>query len=204
MATLEHEQLLGGRAASVGDAHVFAAATGRRAWMLRLAGVVAGVLALGWLAALGLALLGALAFPGALPGAKAGGSAPDSVPSDPLRVVPAQQAPGSPAAAFPRGEGLARPVAPTTLSDARTAVTRVVSTRRPVTPLATTAPAVPAPVEAPAAPRQSSGRRGRTAPPGQTRRDQPRPRRAFGSGDTPAVTSTTPPGQAGSRAPNKG
>ncbi len=204
MATLEHEQLLGGRAASAGDTHVFAAATGRRARVLLLAGVVAGVLALGWLAALGLALLGARGFPGALPGAKA--DAPDSVPSHPFRVVPArsgQRAPGFPAASSP-GNGLTQPAARTTRTDARAVAASVVSFRRPAAPPAATAPAVPAPVEAPAARQRGWGRGGRTMPPGQTRRDQPPPHGGVRSGNTPAVTRTTPPGQAGSHAPNKG
>ncbi len=153
MATLEHEQVLCGRAA-----HVFAAATGRRARVLRMTGIAAGVLAVGWLAALGLALFGAGAFPGALPGIKTHG--PASAPSHPVRSTPvrgAARVPGFPAAGASSGIRRAPP-----------ARTTAVSARRPVAPVAAAAPAAPAQASAPSG--QGWARRGWTAPPGQTRR----------------------------------
>src|SRR5438046_7851757 len=68
MATVEYGNgTTRGPIERAGDAHVFAAASGRRAGVLRAAGIVAGVLALAWLAALALSLLGAGALPGLLP-----------------------------------------------------------------------------------------------------------------------------------------
>src|SRR5437660_10619550 len=70
MATVEYGNgTTRGPIERAGDPHVFAAATGRRAGVLRAVGIVAGVLALAWLAALALSLLGARTLPGLLPGA---------------------------------------------------------------------------------------------------------------------------------------
>ena len=187
MATLEHEQLLP-RRAGVAHEHVFVSHDGRRQRILRAAGVVAGGLALVWLAALGLSLAGSTRLPGlSLQAAK------HSVPAR----APAQAVAPAPPAAHARALALAptpRP-APTL---------RHVAPRRAAVHVAPTA-AAPArvppaghrvrtatvtPAHAATAPQRGWARRGWTAPPGQTRRTDPGSR-GSGRPSGAAVTGTT-------------
>jgi uncharacterized protein (DUF58 family) len=178
MATVEY----GNRTAP--DPHVFAAATGRRAGVLRAVGIVAGVLALAWLAALALSLLGAGTLPGLLPGAAHRGlphrlQSPAAARKVPVPVRPKE---------------LARPVARTAPPATATAANASYSHAGSVV----TAPAAPAPAAAPQAPPsrgQGWAHRGWSAPPGQTRK-------GTGNGRKQADPAT-PPGQSGSDVPPK-
>jgi hypothetical protein len=186
MATFEHEQLRTGQAfAPTRDAHVFAAATGRRAGLLRAVGIAAGVLSLAWLAALALSLLGAGSLPGLLPGA-----------AD--HVLPQRhQSPsaGRTVAALVRQRLLARPGAraahPATAAVSKGSLSS--HSASVVTAPVTTAPAAPTPTS------QGQGwvRRGWSAPPGRTRRSQPQA--AHGKQQTDGTKPT--PGQSGSHVP---
>jgi len=184
MATLEHR----GRAiAPVSDPHVFAAATGRRAGVLRAAGIAAGVLALAWLAALALSLLGAGSLPGLLPGAA-------------HRVLQQRhQSPsaGRPAQAPVRQQQFDRPAARAAHPATATASNASDSSHNASVAIAPVTSAPPAL----ASRGQGWTRRGWSAPPGQTRRTQPPASR----GKKQADATTTPPGQSDSHvAPKKG
>ena len=169
MATLEHEQPIRRAPARPREHHVFVSAGGRRQRALRAAGLVAGTLALVWLVALGLALAGSTRLPG-LP-------VPDGKP------VAALKAPAGSIKAL----GHFRPFARATR--ALTATPRQHEPRRAAAPARATAPAraiQPSPRVAPASttpttriaatPTQGWVRRGWTAPPGQTKRNEPMPR----------------------------
>jgi hypothetical protein len=191
MAALEHEQpVVDGRPAAARDPHVFAAPTRRRARALQLGALCAAVLSLAWLAALGVALIGADALPGVLPAAKAS-PAPRPAPIGPLergaaRSVP-RAAPSHRSAASRREiQAAAAPAVPAQAT-AQASVT-VASPAAPVAP--PSAPAAP-----PAAPRQGWARRGWTAPPGHVKPDRAPPRGGDGG-------SGPPPGQSGSHARN--
>jgi hypothetical protein len=208
MATLEHEQqLFRRRSAPAGDPHVFAAPNGRRARILGLGGVCAGVLALGWLAALGLAMVGAGGSLGVLPGAKHDGRAADGMPAHRaafLDMASARPTPRPGASPIGRRQ-FPRQRSETTRVPAPAAGSAVVSAKdRPVASPAAAPQALPPP-KAAATPRQGWARQGRTAPPGQMKREQPPPRGGGHSGETPAATSTTPtPGQGSSHGSKKG
>jgi hypothetical protein len=195
MATLEHEQpLLTAPHRAAGDRHVFAAATGRRASALRLAGICVATVSLVWLGALAFALLGAGAIPGVLPVAKARNAAPRAA----TPRVPAPRA--APARVLRRASGTRRRLTPAAPGELRTAVApaqapahmRVVSARAPVTS--------PAAAPVPAAPRQGWARHGWTAPPGRVKRDQAPPRAVGGQRGNAVDPSQTPGGQSGSHA----
>lgn len=184
MAAFEHERPLpGGRPAAARDPHVFAAPTRRRARALQFGALCSAVLALAWIAALAVALLGADALPGALPAAKASPAARPApigaTERSAARSVP-DAAPGRRSAALRREIKVA---AAPERATARASVT-VASPAAPVAP-----PAAPAPAAPPAAPRQGWARRGWAAPPGHVKPD-----RAAGK-----VSGTTP-GQSGSHA----
>jgi hypothetical protein len=190
MTTLEQEQPFLGRAALE---HVFASATGRRARFMRVAGGGAGVLAVAWLVALGLAILGAAGIPDALRGAKGQAPAPARATNraEVSRVVRTHRealAPPAPAAAPLRRHGQA----PTTAPASRTAAGTAAPVERSVASSA--AAATPAP-------QKGWARRGWTAPPGQTK-TKPRPRRDSSSTDSPAANVSH--GQSGSHSPPKG
>jgi hypothetical protein len=186
MATVEYGSRTTRRPiAPAGDPHVFAAATGRRAGVLRAVGIVAGVLALAWLAALALSLLGAGTLPGLLPGAahRVDQQRHRSPPSVRPATVPVRQ------------RELARPV--TRVSRPATATASHASSSHSATVVSV--PVTPAPAAAPpqAPPSRGQGwtRRGRSAPPGQTR---------AGTGNGRKLADpTTPPGQSGSHVPPK-
>lgn len=192
MATLEHE-LTGQAIAPASDPHVFAAATGRRAGVLRVVGLAAGVLALAWLAALALSLLGAGSLPGLLPEAAHGvlSQRHESPPSG--RPTPA------PAPA--RQQQLVRPAARVVRSAAATTATAEKASashsHAVVTAPVTPAPAAPTPAQGSRG--QGWARRGWSAPPGQTHRSQPPA--AHGKKQTDGTK--TPPGQSASHAPPK-
>lgn len=196
MATLEHEQpLLSGPQRATSDRHVFAAATGRRAGALRLAGICVATLSLVWLGALAIALLGAGPGPGILPAATALSVAPRA-------AAPHVRAPrAAPARVLRRAWGALRSVTPAAPERVlRTAVAvaqaptpvRAVSARAPVTP-----PAAP---PAPAAAGQGWTRHGWTAPPGRVKHDQPPSRRAGGHSGDAADSTRIPGGQSGAHA----
>jgi hypothetical protein len=193
MTTLEQEQPFLGPAT---PEHVFASANGRRARFMRVAGSGAGVLALGWLVALGLAILGAASIPGALPGASEPASRPArAVPradtSRPVHGQRATRALRAPVAAQPlRHHAVAAVALPSTA-----AARRLSPPERSVAPSAPAAP--PAPV-ATASSRQGWARHGWKAPPGQTR-TKPDRRRAD---PTTAVDGSH--GKSGSHSPPKG
>lgn len=206
MAIFEHEQqLVGRRSAPAGDPRVFAAPNGRRARILGLGGVCAGVVALGWLAALGLAMVGAGGSLGVLPGAKHEGRAPDGMPAHTAAFLDVARARPTPR---PGASPIGRRQFPhqrseTTQVPAPAARSAVVSAQdRPVASLAA-APQGLLPPKAAATPRQGWARQGRTAPPGQMKRKQPPPRGGRRGGDTRAATSATP-GQGSSHGSKKG
>jgi hypothetical protein len=164
------------------DPHVFAAATGRRAGVLRAVGIVAGVLALAWLAALALSLLGAGTLPGLLPGAAHRG-----LPHRLQSPAAARKAP------VPvRQNELARPVDRT----ARPATATASNVSSSPGASVVTTPVTPAPAAPQAPPSRGQGwvRRGWSAPPGQTRK---------GTGSGKKADPTMPPGQSGSNVPPK-
>jgi len=185
MATVEYGNgTTRGPIERAGDPHVFAAASGRRAGVLRAVGIVAGVLALAWLAALALSLLGAATLPGLLPGAS------HPVLSERHKAPPA----GRPTQVPIRHTEPVRTIAWTSRNATATASNVSSSHSAP----RVTAAVTPAPAAAPQAPTsrgQGWAQRGLSAPPGQTRkgtgngRKQPDP--------------TTPPGHSGSHVPPK-
>jgi hypothetical protein len=196
MTTLEQEQPFLGPAA---PEHVFASANGRRARFMRVAGGGAGVLAVAWLVALGLAILGAAGIPGALRGAKGQASAAARATNraEVSRVVRTHRgALASPtsAAAAPRRHGQASTTAPAS----RPAPGPAAPVERSV---ASSAAVAPTAAVTTAAPRKGWARRGWTAPPGQTK-TKPRPRRDGSSTDSPAANVSH--GQSGSHSPPKG
>jgi hypothetical protein len=184
MATLEHEQLGAGQAiAPTRESHVFAAATGRRAGVLRALGIAAGVLALAWLAALALSLLGAGSLPGLLPEAVHRGLPQRHQSPSAGRTAPARV----------RQRLLARPAA-RAVHPATAAASKASSHSSSVV----TAPVTPAPA-ASASRRQGWVRRGWSAPPGQMRRSQP----PAPQGKKQTDGTKTPPGQSDSHVPPK-
>jgi hypothetical protein len=196
MATVRLEQpLLPGPQRAAGDRYVFAAATGRRAHALRLAGICVATLSLAWLGALAIALLGAGAVPGVLPAAKAGSVAPRA-------AAPRVRAPrAAPAPVLRRAWGAQRRVTPAAPGRGlRTAVAvaqapargRVVSARAPVTP--------PAARPAPAMAGQGWARHGWTVPPGRVKHDQAPPRAAGDHSGDAADTTRTSGGPSGTHA----
>jgi hypothetical protein len=196
MTTLEQEQPFLGPAA---PEHVFASANGRRARFMRVAGGGAGLLAVAWLVALGLAILGAAGIPDGLRGAKS--QAPTAARatnraevSPVVRTHRAALAPPAPAVAPPRRHGQAPTTAPASRPPTGTAapVARSVASSAAVAPTAAVTTA---------APRKGWARRGWTAPPGQTK-TKPRPRRDGSSTDSPAANVSH--GQSGSHSPPKG
>jgi hypothetical protein len=197
MTTLEQEQPFLGPAA---PEHVFASANGRRARFVRVAGGGAGVLAVAWLVALGLAILGAAGIPDTLRGAKSQAPAAARATNRAevfRRVVRTHRgalAPQAPAAAPPRRHGQA----PTTAPAARPAPGTAAPVKRSV---ASSAAVAPTAAVTTAAPRKGWARRGWTAPPGQTK-TKPRPRRDGSSTDSPAANVSH--GQSGSHSPPKG
>jgi hypothetical protein len=172
---------------------VFAAPNGRRARILGLGGVCAGVLALGWLAALGLAMVGAGGSLGMLPGAKHDALAPDGMPAHRATFLDMASARPTPR---PGVSPIGRRQFPHQRSEATqgpapAARSAVVSAQdRPVASPAA-APQGLLPPKAAATPRQGWARQGRTAPPGQMKRKQPPSHRGRHSGDTRAATCTT-------------
>ena len=170
MATLEHEQLRDARARPH-ERHVFVSHDGRRQRLLRGAGLVAAVFALAWLAALALALVGDTSLPALrLPATRH--DAPARATSAPPRHSTAiHQAASTP-----------RPLQPERATAPASAARPAAPAPRPAThpaPAASVAPV--APTQTAVTPQRGWGRRGWTAPPGQARRSQPRPR---GSGQS--------------------
>ncbi len=196
MTTLEQEQPFLGPAA---PEHVFASANGRRARFVRVAGGGAGVLAVAWLVALGLAILGAAGIPDTLRGAKsqAPAAARATNRAEVSRFVRTHRgapAPPARAAAPARRHGQA----PTTAPASRPARNTAAPVKRSV---ASSAAVAPTAAVTTAAPRKGWARRGWTAPPGQTK-TKPRPRRDGSSTDSPAANVSH--GQSGSHSPPKG
>jgi hypothetical protein len=186
MATVEYGNRTTRRPiAPAGDPHVFAAATGRRAGVLRAVGIAAGVLALAWLAALALSLLGAGTLPGLLPGAAHRGLPHRLQSPATVRKVPVPV----------RQEKLARPVIRASRPATATASSASSSHSAPVATASGTPPPAAAPLQAPPSRGQGWTRRGWGAPPGQTRK-------GTGNGRKQA-DPTTPPGQSDSHVPPK-
>jgi hypothetical protein len=193
MATLEHEQLLPGARAGVADEHVFVSHDGRRQRIVRAASLVAGGLALVWLAALGLALAGSTRLPGLpLPAAKE--SVPAPAPAQVVAPVPSAPRARAHAPAPTRPAPVVRPIVerPATVHLAP----RMASAPAPAAPAvhrSRAAAVTPAPPPAPAAtaPQRGWERRGWTAPPGQTRRTDPASRGSGHSSDAGASGTTT-------------
>jgi hypothetical protein len=170
MATLEHEQICGGRE-RLPEAHVFVSPGGRRQRVLRSAGVVAGALALVWLVALGLAMAGSTRLPdlplleGKRVAARDALAAATSTPKhSQIRVRAARATTVTPRHRKPRHGGAASsPVESTTPATAISYPTPQV-TASPLT--------------------RGWARRGLTTPPGQTKRNEPTPRALDRSTDT--------------------
>jgi hypothetical protein len=186
MATLEHELTRGGQARPR-EQHVFVSTGGRRQRALRAAGVVAGALALVWLVALGLALAGSTRLPG-LP-------VPDAKP------VAASYASAALTTALEHSRPLARATRPPTATPrldelrraaAPTGTARATAPARAVQPAPRGAPvaATTSTIQIAATPTQGWVRRGWTAPPGQTKRNEPTLRGTGRSTDS-GTTSTT-------------
>jgi hypothetical protein len=203
MAALERTIRVGQAIGPASERHVFAAATARRARVLWALGIGAGVLALAWLVALGLAVLGAGTLPGVLPADAA----------RPAHRAPAHRAPAhrAPAQQFTYSKGRRPAQVPARPQHPAPQATRP-GKRAPSTAAASSTPAAfvaPAPVATPQAPAsrgQGWARSGWNAPPGRARRTQPPPGKGAGLSKRQADTSTTTtaPGQSGSHSPKKG
>jgi hypothetical protein len=192
MAAFEHEQPFpDGRPAAACDPHVFATPTRRRARALQLGALCAAVLSLAWIAALGVALLGADALPGVLPAAKAS-PAPRPAPIGPLERGAARSVPR---AAPGRSSAASR-------SEIRAVAVPTAPAQATVTASATAASPAAAPVAPPAASRQGWARRGWTAPPGHVRPDRAPPRGGEGGNGAAGDVSGTRAGQSGSHERN--
>jgi hypothetical protein len=204
MATLEHEQRpLGGPSAPAHDRQVFAAADGRRARIVGVTGVGAGALAVGWLVALGLALLGAGAVPGALPGAPHVRHAP-TARTNRVAAAHVSRTRPTPHAAVPAAARQMTAPSRAQAPHARTPAARPTVVPAPSSIVAPAA-AARAPAQGQAPPSRGWTRRGWTQPPGQTRRDRPSPRgggRSAHVATAPAMSS--PPGHGGSHGSKKG
>lgn len=171
MATLEHEQPIRRGPAPPREHHVFVSVDGRRQRALRTAGLVAGGLALVWLMALGLALAGSTRLPGLpVPDVKpldardvSSGSTPTSAPASRARahVAPARTV-------TPRRHEPRRAAASASPGRA-TAPARAIPPATRVAPVAATTPTT----GTVSTPTQGWAQRGWTAPPGQTRRNEP-------------------------------
>jgi hypothetical protein len=178
MATLEHRHsILARRLPPPREEHVFAADDGRRARIVRLAGLGTAAVALVWLAALGAAMLGAERLPGvSLPSVK-----------QVHRVSDTETRQRSPFVHPPVGRPAARAAAPRHgRSEPRRLTTQAGRVQRaapmpaillspaPDAPPRAShpGPLAPAPAEAPSPPHQGWARRGWTAPPGQAKRDE--------------------------------
>jgi hypothetical protein len=186
MATVEHEQPIPRGPSRPLDHHVFVSAGGRRQSALRAAGFVAGALALVWLVALGLALAGSTRLPGLpVPGVKPA-AVPDvsAAPTTALKHSRAlARAARAPSVAPPHRE--LRRAAPSTRTRAPARATQPAPT---VAPVASTPPTIQT---ATATPTQGWTRRGWTAPPGQTKRNEPTPRATGRPTDSTTTTGTT-------------
>jgi len=185
MATLEHEQPIGGKPSRPLEHHVFVSLGGRRQSALRAGGLVAGALALVWLVALGLALAGSTRLPG-LPvrEAKPVGARDVSAASSATAARRALAGPTPVRAAMPRSHELRRATAPADVAPAKAA--RSIPPATGVVPAASTTPAA----GTAATPTQGWSRRGWTVPPGQTKRSERTPRGTGRPTDT-GTTSTT-------------
>jgi hypothetical protein len=215
MATLEQlHSILARGLPPPREQHVFAAEDGRRARVVRLAGLGTAAFALVWLAALGVAMLGA----GRLPGV------PLPSVEQVHRVSDAAMRQRSPFVRPRAGRAAARTAAPRLgRSEAQRLIARTDRVQRaaptptipsspapadppPASHLAPLAPApAPAPAQTPSAPQQGWARRGSTAPPGQAKRDESVPRGHPGHAGTPATPNTiatSPPGA--TKSPKKG
>jgi hypothetical protein len=179
MGILESDGLPGLRAQ---ERHVFVSHDGRRQRVLRIVGMVAGVLALAWLAALGLALGGGTSLPLLrAPGAK------QDAPKHAASAQPRHSHAIRQATAHPHARPL-RPE-PATLHDSAAppaAPAPALGTTRPA-PAVPVTPAVPV-QPTPVTTQRGWARRGWTAPPGQAIRSAPTPR---GRGHSKNPTTTT-------------
>jgi hypothetical protein len=211
MATLEQlHSNLARRLPPPREQHVFAADDGRRARVVRLAGLGTAALVLVWLAALGVAMLGA----GRLPGV------PLPSVEQVHRVSDAAMRQRSPFVRPRAGRAAARTAAPRLgRSEAQRLIARTDRVQRAApTPTIPSSPApadpppaahpealAPAPAQTPSAPQQGWARRGWTAPPGQAKQDESVPRGHPGRTGTPATSNTiatSPPGA--TKSPKKG
>ena len=182
MATLEHEQICGGRE-RLPEAHVFVSPGGRRQRVLRSAGVVAGALALVWLVALGLAMAGSTRLPdlplleGKRVAARDTLAAATSAPKhSQIRVRAARATAVTPRHGKQRHGGAASsPVE-------STAPATAISYPTPAAPSASVTSTTPQVTASPLT--RGWARRGLTTPPGQTKRNEPTPRALDRSTDT--------------------
>jgi hypothetical protein len=155
---------------------VFVASDGRRARRLRLAASAIAVLALLWLAALAVGMLGFGRLPGlSTPLGRIGGAdKAQSERSESRSPTPARSEPRS-ADLIVAPERSGRPSASQQSARGRAAVKR--ANAKPAARRPRTTPPAPAvqPQPAPPPPQQGWARHGRPAPPGYTRRTQPQP-----------------------------
>jgi hypothetical protein len=190
MATLEDEHLFRAARARPREQHVFVSRGGRRQRLLRAGGLGAGALALAWLTALGLAMAGSTRLPG-LPAPAAADATPARPASDTASASRSHtgvvsRRPSSAVASRPVQTRPSRGAAVEADATAPTAPTPVLPASRPA-PAASFAPAAP-PAQARVTPQQGWARNGWTAPPGQTKRNEPIPR---GRGHSVGATATT-------------
>jgi hypothetical protein len=181
---------------------VFVASDGRRARRLRLAASAIAVLALLWLAALAVGMLGFGRLPGlATPLGRIGGAdKAQSERSESRSPTSARSEPRS-ADLIVAPERSGRPSASQRSARGRAAVKRAnanAAARRPRTtpPAPGVQPVQPQP--APPPPQQGWARHGRPAPPGYTRRTQPQPAppptgQASAPGQAKKAVTATPP-----------
>jgi hypothetical protein len=196
MAVLEQEHgILGPRPRSPIERNVFAADGARRTWLLRLAGLGTAALSFVWLAALGVAMLGA-------------GRLPD-VPLSDAQVPRVSEATTNEESLFARP---GRPVPQSavtalSLSRALRASAQAAAERAPgpaVLPKADPLPSEPARPPEPSTSHQGWARRGWTAPPGQAKRHEPVPRGRSAHTDSATTNTTATTKQGSPHGPKKG
>jgi hypothetical protein len=195
MATLEQlHSNLARRLPPPREQHVFAADDGRRARVVRLAGLGTAALVLVWLAALGVAMLGAGRLPGvSLPSAKQVHRVSDAVMRQRSPFVRPRAGRPTARTAAPRvGRSEAQRLIAQADRVQRASPTSAIasSPAAALLPAAHLAPLAPAPAQTPSAPQQGWAWRGWTAPPGQAKQDESVPRGHPRRTDSPATPNT--------------
>ena len=189
---------------------MFAADDGRRARVVRLAGLGTAALALVWLAALGVAMLGAERLPGvSLPSVEQIHRVSDAaIRQRPPFVQPSARRPAARMAAPRPGRSERERLSAQTRPVQRAAPTpAILESPEPAAPppVVHPAPLAPAPAQTQSPPQQGWARRGWTAPPGQAKQDESVPRGHPEHTGKPAIPNTTATStQGATKSPKKG